>query len=108
MKENLNFLGVLGTPFCEFRDGIQFMGGGCGVEPGFGGLGPRHVPLFGGFLPFHMTEAGGGWYYDGLFWSSGLGFVPWRSVAGPPPGGPSGPSPVPGGPAPACSFRHGV
>eukprot|EP00667_Euglena_gracilis_P010732 EG_transcript_10934 len=39
-----------------------------------------HVPLFGGFLPFHMTEAGGGWYYDGLFWSSGLGFVPWRSV----------------------------
>jgi len=38
-----------------------------------------HVPLVGGVLPYRMTAAAGGWYWDGLFWSSGLGFVPWRS-----------------------------
>lgn len=43
----------------------------------------RHVPLVGGVLPYRMTAAAGGWYWDGLFWSSGLGFVPWRSEPSP-------------------------
>eukprot|EP00668_Euglena_longa_P031683 GGOE01040925.1.p1 GENE.GGOE01040925.1~~GGOE01040925.1.p1 ORF type:complete len:604 (-),score=213.92 GGOE01040925.1:514-2325(-) len=62
---------VMGEVACEFQNWkhlAQVLRASC------------HVPLIGGVLPFHMTEAGGGWYYDGLFWSSGLGFVPWRAV----------------------------
>eukprot|EP00667_Euglena_gracilis_P005435 EG_transcript_5474 len=39
-----------------------------------------HVPLVCSVRPYRITEGPGGLYYDGLFWSSGLGFVPWRST----------------------------
>lgn len=37
-----------------------------------------HVPVVGGVLP-HKTRFG--YYYDGFFWSSGFGFVDWRSIS---------------------------
>jgi len=42
-------------------------------------LASANVPLMLGILPKRVSHSKGfGYYYDGMFWSQTLGFVPWR------------------------------